>query len=65
MPKVRKQKVHLNRAHQQRAEKRQKTRETESQNPVVIEQPEEDLPSTSGVGSHVQESGSSSESDSR
>ena len=64
MPKVRKQKVHLNRARQQRAEKRQKTRETEFQNPVVIEQPQEDLPSTSGVGSHVQESGSSSESDS-
>jgi hypothetical protein len=72
MPKVKKQKAHLNRACQQWSEKRQKTRESEVQNTAVIEQP---VPSISGVGSKVQEStasgsgsqihgnGSSSESD--
>ena len=77
MPKVRKQKAHLNRARQQRAVNRKKThrQEKESHNPVVTEQPE-DLPSTSeicsqvqessasGLGSQTQESGSCSESES-
>ena len=43
--------MHAN--NEQKISKSVKTWETESQNPVVIEQPE-DLPSTSGVGSHVQ-----------
>ena len=75
MPKVGKQKAHLRRTRQKLTKKRQKSPETDpvepvpdqldtETNPLELEQPKEDRPSTSGGAPEAEETEGSSQSDS-